>query len=64
MSTFKALKVKSSSQTITQDDHVSVILQHDVSVEILLSPVKSAPLLSGEVQSHILKGQRLLKTQC
>ena len=51
------------SQLITQGDDVSVVVQHHVPVEGLLSPVQRVPPLPGEVQSLVLKGQQPPETQ-
>ena len=52
-----------SSWLITQEDDMSVVVQHHVPVEGLLSPVQRVPPLPGEVQSLVLKGQQPPETQ-
>ena len=42
---------------------MSVVVQHHVPVEGLLSPVQRVPPLPGEVQSLVLKGQQPLEIQ-
>ena len=46
---------------LTQREHVPVILQHHIPVEVPLSWLQTLPLLPDEVHSHILKGHQLLK---
>lgn len=38
---------------LTKPYQVPVVLQHDLSIQILLRPVQPPPLLLGKAQSHI-----------